>query len=134
MKLPGEEMTQKIAGNPIGDAAGEWQNMARGKYDASNHVLLARIIEGALVYFGLLFIYFHYFQKSSNNGTDLVIHATSIGIGCLTSYFVFRDRVKCVEAFSSRFCSGTSNFSVIYVPLLALLYSNYRAMLKVFGK
>jgi hypothetical protein len=44
---------------------------------------------------------------------------------------VFRNRWRCTEAFASRFCSGLANLSMMYVPMIALVYANARGLAKL---
>jgi hypothetical protein len=62
--------------------------------------------------------------------------ATGVGaavgglLGIVVAYFTFRDRWRCIEAYSSRYCSGVMNLSLLYVPLVALVYANVRGIKK----
>jgi hypothetical protein len=64
----------------------------------------------------------------------LALGGTGLCAGIALAYFVFRDRWKCIEAFSSRFCSGLMNLSLLYVPWVALVYANVRGIQKLSGK
>ncbi len=55
-----------------------------------------------------------------------------VGIG--GAYLTFRDRWRVNEAFSSRFCAGLMNLSIMYVPIVSLIYANVRGIQKLFGK
>jgi hypothetical protein len=50
------------------------------------------------------------------------------------AYLTFRDRWRVNEAFSSRFCAGLMNLSLMYVPIISLIYANVRGIQKLFGK
>jgi hypothetical protein len=106
--------------------------MPRGKHSAWTHVVIAYGIE-CLVFclipvavlepvFGAVF------GHSRNSDT----FATVLGLlaGAVLAWRVFRDRWRCIEAFSSRFCSGLFNLSVLYVPFIALVYANVRGLEK----
>jgi hypothetical protein len=56
------------------------------------------------------------------------------GAGIGGAYLTYRDRWRCNEAFSSRFCSGLMNLSLLYVPAIAFVYGNVRGVQKLFGK
>ncbi len=117
-------------GPAIGDAAGEHLEMRRGKYDAWIWVGIAFLMQiglvGSLV--GLLpILYF--------GGDEMLTVGLCVGgvIGLVAAFFTFRDRWRVNEAFSSRFCSGLANLSLIYVPWIALVYANIRGLKKLRG-
>jgi len=109
----------------VGDRAGEHLGMERGKYGAWLYVVLAFLLEvvvlGALPAAGLRYI-------SEDFGTY-----AGGAMGLVAAYFIFRNRWRCIEAFSSRFCSGLMNLSILYVPLVAFVYANIRGIKKVSG-
>lgn len=119
-----------------GDRAGEHLQMERGRFDAWIHVVIAYLFEvallGALPGLGLYY------------ALGLVVPGTTIpsGIGAVVgvlfggalAWLAFRDRWRCIEAFSSRFCSGVANLSLMYVPFVALAYANVRAVAKRRGE
>ncbi|APR77256.1 Hypothetical protein A7982_02603 [Minicystis rosea] len=118
-----------------GDAAGEHLTMKRGRFSAWPYVVLAFLAEIFLV--GLI--------PSSILGVILdaagapreaagfaVIAGMLVGIP--VAYFVFRDRWRCIEAFSSRFCVGLMNISILFVPAIALVYANVRGFQKLARK
>jgi hypothetical protein len=101
--------------------------MRRGRYSAWSHVVFAYLLESALLGAALA------------DGLRYVFHSTSGGhvptaIGMLTGamlvWLVFRDRWRCIEAHASRYCSGLANLSLLYVPLIALVYANARGLAK----
>ncbi len=47
------------------------------------------------------------------------------------SWLIFRDRWRCIEAFSSRYCSGLMNLSLVYVPFIAVGYATVRGVRKL---
>ena len=101
--------------------------MRRGRYGAWAHVVIAYLLQSALLGAFLA------------DGLRYVFHSTSdgdipAGIGMITGavlvWFVFRDRWRCIEAHASRYCSGLLNLSLLYVPLIALVYANVRGLAK----
>jgi len=120
----------------FGDAAGEYMRMQRGRYDAWVHVVFAFI--GQIGIIGLIpGMIATYIAAFCGADTSTVLWSGLIvgGIlGAVGAFFTFRDRWRCIEAFSSRFCSGLANLSVLYVPLIALVYANVRGVQKLFGK
>jgi hypothetical protein len=110
----------------VGDAAGEHRMIRRGKYAAWFHVGLAFLLEAA-IFGGLeetVAVRLHW------PNTDVGF----IGSGVLGALLVFWNRWRCIEAFSSRYCSGAANFSLFYVPLVAFGYANYRGFMKLRGR
>ena len=107
----------------IGDSAGEHLTMTHGRYSAWLHVAIAFFFEAALI--GAL----------PMAGLQKVLGDLGLGLGfvmgAVGAYFVFRDRWRCIEAFSSRFCSGLMNLSVLYVPVVAFVYANARGIAKL---
>jgi len=120
----------------VGDAAGEHLRMQRGRYDANVYVFFAFLFQMAIV--GLIFGGIPSLVLASlSPSSDLAVAALLIlGIpsGGAAAYFTFRDRWKCIEAFSSRFCSGVMNLSLLYVPIVALVYANVRGFQKLAGR
>jgi hypothetical protein len=110
----------------FGDRAGEHLMMIRGRYSAWTHVVFAFLLEAALL--GAL----------PAISLALVLHdaglALGFAVGAFLAWRVFRDRWRCNEAFSSRWCSGLMNLSVLYVPLVALVYANVRGVQKWSGR
>ena len=109
-----------------GDAGGEYQTMDRGRYSASMYVGIAFLLDCGLL--GLIpMLALH--AAVPGTGAYLV----GLGIGAILSYLVFRDRWRCIEAYASRACSGVVNLSLLYVPLVALVYANVRGIRKLRG-
>lgn len=54
--------------------------------------------------------------------------------GAGIALLVFWNRWKCIEAFSSQATCGITNISVLYVPIVALMYANWRGVKKVFDR
>jgi hypothetical protein len=111
----------------VGDRAGEHLTMRRGRYGAWGYVVSAYLLEsallGAVLADGLRYV----FHSTSDSGIP-----TGIGMltGAVLVWFVFRDRWRCIEAHASRYCSGLVNLSLLYVPLIALVYANVRGLAK----
>src|SRR5262245_15101408 len=119
-----------------GDAAGEYLHMTRGRYSATVYVFFAFVMQMGLVCLlvgGIPALVLGSMSKNSvlALGVFLVL---GIPAGGAAAYFMFRDRWKCIEAFSSRFCSGLMNLSLMYVPIIALVYANIRGFQKFAGK
>jgi hypothetical protein len=123
---------------PYGDRAGEYMHIERGRYDAWIYVVLAFLMQagwiGGVVGLVLNAIFFSS-STGRHHGDDF---AVGLGIGFLVggvvAFFTFRDRWRCIEAFSSRWCSGVANLSLLYVPIVAFFYANARAVGKLKGK
>jgi hypothetical protein len=111
----------------IGDAAGEHLQMRRGRYDAWLHVILGFAMQvGAIaLLLGAL---------GSLVLPQQVAFIIGAAIGLPIAIVVFRDRWRCIEAFASRFCAGLANISILYVPAIALVYANVRAVQKLSGR
>ncbi len=123
----------------FGDAAGEHLRMQRGRYRAGVYVFFAFLLQIGIVVavcvaVAALIAGIGQFNDDATAIVTLV--AGSIGFcgGGALAYFVFRDRWKCNEAFSSRFCSGLMNLSLLYVPWIALVYANVRGVQKLSGR
>lgn len=122
-----------------GDRAGEHLIMKRGRFRATVYVFFAFLMEIALVA-GIFALGAGIVAAVAGLDDDvagmLTLSAGGAGTlgGGVLAYFVFRDRWKCIEAFSSRFCSGLMNFSMLYVPAVALVYANVRGIQKLQGK
>ena len=119
-----------------GDAANEHLTMKRGRYSAWLYVGFAFCFQIGLLGFipgtvigvvadavGLV---------GGASATIGLVVGLLIGVG--GAYLTFRDRWRVNEAFSSRFCAGLMNLSLMYVPIIALVYANVRGIQKLFGK
>ncbi len=128
-----------VAQSLYGDAAGEHLNMKRGRYRATIYVVFAFLMQIAIVA-GVCAVVGALIGAAANLDDDvtgvitLALGGTGLCGGIALAYFVFRDRWKCIEAFSSRFCSGLMNLSLLYVPWVALVYANVRGIQKLSGK
>jgi hypothetical protein len=128
--------TAPAVASAYGDAASEHLTMKRGRYSA-------------WIYVGFAFV-FQIMILGSIPGSVLGALANVAGIvpqvawmiglaagliiGVGGAYLTFRDRWRVNEAFSSRFCAGLMNLSLMYVPIIALVYANVRGIQKLFGK
>jgi hypothetical protein len=111
-----------------GDRAGEHLGMDRGRYSAWTHVVIAFALEALLLGVAPMLVI-----KGALGGAISTSTASGIGLvgGLFIAWLVFRDRWRCIEAFSSNFCSGVMNLSVLYVPVVALVYANVRGIGKL---
>jgi len=115
----------------VGDSGGEYLDMPRGHYSAWLHVFLSVIFQlifwaGLVPYWiGLLLGYSSLTTASDGLRWTFVIAAV------LLVTAIYWDRFRCIEAFSSQFCSGASGISLLYVPAIAFVYANYRGALKL---
>jgi hypothetical protein len=113
--------------------------MQRGAYSAWVYVALAFMMQIALL--GSLLAVPGAIAASvavDDQDTANIVLMVALGAGAIAgavgAYFTFRDRWSCIEAFSSRFCAGIVNLSLLYVPVVALVYANVRGVQKIFGK
>lgn len=116
----------------VGDSMGEQHHISRGNYDAWMHVVIAFLYEIALVG-GLVFLLLRSIGAATAFGQTPTL-AIAGAIGLVVSIVVFANRWRCIEAFSSRFCSGLANLSMIYVPFVAFIYANVRGVQKLRGR
>jgi hypothetical protein len=118
-----------------GDRAGEYLQMPRGGYSAWLYVGFAFFYQVCLVggiICGVGYLISHEIMGSRTE--PAVFFGAGVLAGVPVAYFAFRDRWKCIEAFSSRWCSGVMNLSLVYVPVVALVYANVRALQKLKGR
>ncbi len=115
----------------IGDSGNEPARMKRGKYSASVYLHFAFFAQMALVMFlaalGLAAVF--HLEKTSYT----VLGLAAI-LAAVITLWMYADRWRCIETFSSRFCSGLANFSIFYVPVIAFVYANYRGLKKLGGR
>ncbi len=124
---------------PVGDRAGEFLHMNRGRYSAWAYVVIAFIFE-VLFLGGTIGLLIGAGVGKLIQGVSDHPHTMEYGIaitcgivGIAGAIFVFRDRWKVNEALSSRFCSGLANLSMLYVPIISFVYANVRGIKKLFG-
>ena len=123
-----------------GDKAGEHLRMKRSRFSARAYVVVAFVLQ---VVFSAVFLALTvdviarkvaHLRQDADDMFVVVALAMGVGGGGLLAYCIFRDRWKCIEAFSSRFCFGIVNVSMIYVPAVALVYANVRGIQKLWGR
>jgi hypothetical protein len=114
----------------VGDSGREHLSIERGKYNASAYVEFAFF--GQVVLVGIL-IACLLSSMGLEATNDVVIIIAGI-VAVSSTLWVYFDRWRCIEAHSSRFCSGIANFSMFYVPVVALVYANYRAIARLQGR
>jgi hypothetical protein len=119
-----------------GDAAGEHLMMGRGSHDASLYVAVAFVAEVLLLGCvpGYLFGALAHLAGMGGAGTMFVMVVFTLVGGSVPAWLIFRDRWCCIEAFASRYCVGMFRVSLMYVPLIALVYANVRGVKKLSGK
>ncbi len=115
-----------------GDRAGEYMQMERGRYDAWIYVVIAFLMQVAAV--GGITGGIASLIPSDRDTSHLVLLIVGGLTGGAAAWFTFRDRWRCIEAFSSQFCSGVANLSLLYVPLVAFVYANVRGLRKLSGR
>jgi len=114
-----------------GDSGYEFTRMKRGKYDAWGYVHVAFFAQVALV---SAWAAFGIAVATHSEEASYALLGTAIFVGTVSALWIFGDRWSCIEAFSSRFCSGLANFSLFYVPVIAFVYANYRGFRKLQGR
>jgi hypothetical protein len=118
-----------------GDRAGEHLDMRRGRYPAWLYVgvgfilqmLFVSTVVGALLAATV---------RAAGAAPDVIrsVHLVSFPAGIAVALWTFWNRWRVNEAFSSRFCAGLMNISILYVPIVSWGYANYRAFLKLRGR
>lgn len=127
-RLQEDQTTLTNLSNPFGDAGGEHTRISRGQYESTIHVVVAFIVQ--MVCCGILAMSFitNILRISCDDTSSLIVGSLAgLGIALL----VFWNRWKCIEAFSSQVSCGVTNISVFYVPIVALIYANWRGLKKV---
>ena len=126
-----------------GDRAGEFYRIARGQYHAGLYVGIGFILVAAVFWVPL-----HYgtlalleakvpFLRADRYEYDQTVQALgtcAAVVSTLLAGWVFWDRWRCIEATSSRYCSGVMNASICYVPIIAALYALVRGAEKLWGR
>jgi hypothetical protein len=115
----------------VGDLGYEYLRMKRGKYDAWVHVHIAFFVQLAFLTSLAALALAAVFHAEATSYTTLGV-ATFVAIA--VTLWIYVDRWSCIEAFSSRFCSGLANFSILYVPVISFVYANYRGLKKLGGR
>ena len=131
------------SGGDRGDKAGEHLDMQRGRYGAGMYVFVAFVYEvvliGLPVFLVLNFAVGRIMLAAYEAGhypphiLTWVPWIAGVTFGLPIAWLVFHDRWKTIEAFSSRYCSGVANLSLLYVPVVALVYANVRGVKKLGG-
>jgi hypothetical protein len=96
------------------------------RYSAWIHVVVAYLLESMLL--GMIPATVLGFALAPFTSNDAIAIWLGMLGGAVLAWRVFRDRWRCIEAYSSRFCSGLANLSLLYVPLIALIYANKRGL------
>lgn len=125
---------------PIGDREGEHLHMERGRYDAWAYTVIAFVAQiaflgatvGWLVGKTVAWAVAGVADDPQTARTALLVAAGIVGL--VGAWGTFRDRWRVNEAFASRFCSGLANLSMLYVPIVAFVYANVRAIGKLRGR
>lgn len=138
-RKPLRSATRRTAGS-LGDKAGEHLRMKRSRFSARPYVVVAFVLQVVFsaVFFALtvdvIARKIAHLRQYTLDMLAVVALGTGVVGGGLLAYYIFRDRWKCIEAFSSRFCLGVVNLSMIYVPAVALVYANMRGIQKLWGR
>ena len=119
-----------------GDAASEHLTMKRGRYSAWVYVVFAFLFQAAILGGIPGAIVGALVDTAGIHGSapGFIGLAVAVILGGGGAYLTFRDRWRVNEAFSSRFCAGLMNLSLMYVPIISLVYANVRGVQKLFGK
>jgi hypothetical protein len=115
----------------IGDSGNEPARMKRGKYSALTFVHFSFFVEAALI---ALVVGLAATEVPHADPTSYLILGIATVLGMTVTLWIYADRWYCIEAFSSRFCSGLANISLFYVPVVAFVYANYRGLKKLAGR
>jgi hypothetical protein len=130
-RLPTADSTQPAHRSRVGDSGGEHLRMERGKYDAWVHIGVAFF--GQLGVVGVSLALLLSLLPGASATSDVVLVIATLG-AVASTLWVYSDRWLCIEAYSSKYCSGCANLSIAYVPLVALVYANYRAFRRLQGQ
>ncbi len=115
----------------FGDSCNEAARMKHGKYSAWVHVHAAFFLQAGLI---ALLVALGLAAVSHMDATSYSILGIATFVAVATTLCVYADRWSCIEAFSSRSCSGVANLSFFYVPVIAFVYANYRGLKKLRGR
>lgn len=115
----------------IGDSAGEFLAMGHGNHSGYLCVELAFFVQiGAVTY---ILTHIALLLTAGKANIDVVTLGAVI-LALTSTFFVYWDRWVCIETYCSRYCSGCVNISILYLPFVALIYANYRGLLKLSGR
>ena len=112
-----------------GDSAGEHHTMERGRYNAFTYVAVAFAFEAVMFAAVPYWVLGALLRPMTSDWR--ISGGAALAIGVVLAWRVFSDRWRCIEAFSSRFCSGLANLSILYVPFVAFVYANVRGIMKL---
>ncbi len=115
----------------VGDSQGEPSTMKHGKYTAWTYVYIAFLLQLAAV--GFLFDLAVSLIAKSPMLSYIPLGIAS-AVAAFLALWVYSDRWRCIEATTSRSCSGSVNLSIFYVPFVALVYANIRGLRKFAGR
>ena len=125
----------RSSGGIVGDKSGEHRIIKRGQYNSWVWVAMGFLYNFVIIGCMAIAPIFELFgihatdPQDAASGWCLFI---SIALGAAVSVIVYRNRWRCIEAFSSRFVSGFALFSMIYVPIISGIYADYRGIKKSF--
>lgn len=121
----------QAAAERVGDSGNEAARMKHGRYRAWLHVHFGFFVQMGLVgYLAAMGLASH----SHGDAISYTILGVASFVASVSTLWVYADRWRCIEAFSSRFCSGSANLSILYVPVVAIIYANYRGLKKLVGR
>jgi len=128
-------MAEPFVPQGFGDRAREHLVIKRSRRTAWGHVVLAFVLEIALLGGLLALVAWRAALAAGMTGGALwVLVAVGAGLGALAAYAVFRDRFRCVEAVASRYVVDAAFISILWVPFVALAYANARGARKLVGR
>lgn len=112
---------------------GEHLTAERGSYSA-----WAYVVVGFLLSVGAMGLVLQLAISSVLAMNDTFLHHDTqntllflgFAVGGVISFFVYRDRWRVNEAFTSRFLSGVMQLSMLYAPALSMIYAYFRGIQK----
>ena len=126
-----------------GDRAGEFYRISRGQYHAGLYVGIGFILVGAVFWVPLHYatlalleskVPFLLADRYEYNQTVQELGTCAAVVSAFIAGLVFSDRWRCIEATSSRYCSGVMNASILYVPIIAAAYALLRGAQKLWRR
>lgn len=117
-----------------GDRAGEHTWMERGRYSAWVYVVLAFLGQVFLLMGVVGAIGAALARSAGSHEAEGVAMMVGFTVGVAGAIWTFWDHWRVIEAFSSRFCSGLANLSLLYVPIISWGYANYRFLRRLSGR